>query len=96
MEVSGQLHAPTALPLGKESPVPIQEEVGWIQEPVWMRWRRKKIPTHPPPPPGIEPPNLYPLDQWYSTGGTRTPGGTRRHLRWYVKFKISIYILFYE
>jgi hypothetical protein len=33
------------------------------------------------------------IDQWYSTGGTRTPGGTRRHLRGYVKFKISIYIL---
>jgi hypothetical protein len=31
-----------------------------------------------------------PLDQWYSTGGTR------RHLRGYVKFKISIYILFHE
>jgi hypothetical protein len=36
------------------------------------------------------------LEQWYSTGGTRTPGGTRRHLRGYVKFKISIYILFHE
>jgi hypothetical protein len=36
------------------------------------------------------------LDQWYSTGGTRTSGGTRRHLRGYVKFKISIYILFPE
>jgi len=30
------------------------------------------------------------LTQWYSTGGTR------RHLRGYVKFKISIYILFPE
>jgi hypothetical protein len=30
------------------------------------------------------------LDQWYSTGVTR------RHLRGYVKFKISIYILFPE
>jgi hypothetical protein len=30
------------------------------------------------------------LKQWYSTGGTR------RHLRGYVKFKISIYILFHE
>jgi hypothetical protein len=30
------------------------------------------------------------LDQWYSTGGTR------RHLRVYVKFKISIHILFHE
>jgi hypothetical protein len=27
------------------------------------------------------------LDQWYSTWGTRTPGGTRRHLRGYVKSK---------
>jgi hypothetical protein len=36
------------------------------------------------------------LDQWYSTGGTRTPRGTRRHLMGYVKFKISIYILFHE
>jgi hypothetical protein len=25
----GQLHAPVALPLGKEPPVPIREEVGW-------------------------------------------------------------------
>jgi hypothetical protein len=32
----------------------------------------------------------WPLAQWYSTGGTR------RHLRGYVKFKISIYILFPE
>jgi hypothetical protein len=23
--------------------------------------------------------NQSALDQWYSTGGTRTPGGTRRH-----------------
>jgi hypothetical protein len=30
------------------------------------------------------------LGQWYSTGGTR------RHLRGYVKFKISIYVLFHE
>jgi hypothetical protein len=30
------------------------------------------------------------LVQWYSTGGTR------RHLRGYVKFKISIYVLFHE
>jgi hypothetical protein len=30
------------------------------------------------------------IEQWYSTGGTQ------RHLRGYVKFKISIYILFPE
>jgi hypothetical protein len=32
----------------------------------------------------------FALEQWYSTGGTR------RHLRRYVKFKISIHILFHE
>jgi hypothetical protein len=31
------------------------------------------------------------LDQWYLTWGTRTPGGTRRHLRGYVKLKKYIY-----
>jgi hypothetical protein len=31
-----------------------------------------------------------PVEQWYSTGGMR------RHLRGYVKFKISIHILFHE
>jgi hypothetical protein len=33
------------------------------------------------------------LDQWYSTWGTRTPGGTRRHLRGYVKFKKIYYFM---
>jgi hypothetical protein len=33
--VSGQLHAPAALPPGKEPPVPIGYEVGWTSEPVW-------------------------------------------------------------
>jgi hypothetical protein len=28
------------------------------------------------------------LQQWYSTGVTRTPGGTRRHLRGYVDYTI--------
>jgi hypothetical protein len=32
----------------------------------------------------------YALCQWYSIGGTR------RHLRGYIKFQISIYILFHE
>ena len=27
------------------------------------------------------------LEQWYSTWGTRIPGGTRRHVRGTVKFK---------
>jgi len=35
MEVSGQLHAPMALPPGRELSVPIAEEDGWAAEPVW-------------------------------------------------------------
>jgi hypothetical protein len=32
MEVGGQLHAPAALPPGKEPLVPIGEKVGWTPE----------------------------------------------------------------
>jgi hypothetical protein len=28
---------------------------------------------------------IYPPNQWYATWGMHTPGGTRRHLRGYVK-----------
>jgi len=38
MEVSGQLHAPAALPQGKEPLVSIVQEVGWAPELVWMWW----------------------------------------------------------
>jgi hypothetical protein len=41
MEVSGQLHAPVALPPRKEPLVPIEYEVGWSPEPVWTIWRRE-------------------------------------------------------
>jgi hypothetical protein len=34
--VSGQLHAPAALP-----PVPIGSEAGWAPEPVCTMWRRE-------------------------------------------------------
>jgi len=37
MEVSGQLHAPAALPPGKEPLVPIGYEAGWAPEPFWTR-----------------------------------------------------------
>jgi hypothetical protein len=38
-EVSGQLHSPSAVPLGKEPLVPIGYEAGWTPELVWMTWR---------------------------------------------------------
>jgi hypothetical protein len=37
MQVRGQLHALATLLLGKESLVPIREEVEWASEPVWRR-----------------------------------------------------------
>jgi hypothetical protein len=42
MEVSGLIHAPAALPPGKDPSVPIVQEDGWAPEPVWKRWRREK------------------------------------------------------
>jgi hypothetical protein len=39
MEVSGQLHAPAALPPGKDPPVPNGQKAGWAPEPFWMLWR---------------------------------------------------------
>jgi hypothetical protein len=40
--MNGQLHAPAALPPGKEPPVPIWYEVGWAPEPGWTLWRREE------------------------------------------------------
>jgi hypothetical protein len=37
MKVSGQLHAPAALPAWKETLVPIRKEDGWAPESVWTR-----------------------------------------------------------
>jgi hypothetical protein len=37
MEVSGQLHAPAALPPKKEPPTPIGQEARRAPELVWMR-----------------------------------------------------------
>jgi hypothetical protein len=47
MEVSGQLHAPAALPPGKEPLVPIGWEAGWAPESVRTRYRREKFPVLP-------------------------------------------------
>jgi hypothetical protein len=42
MEVSGYLHAPTALPPGKQLMIPIVEEAGRTPVLVWTLWRREK------------------------------------------------------
>jgi hypothetical protein len=46
MEVSGQIHAPAALPPGKEPSVPIEYEVGWTPDPVWMTWGSENSCSH--------------------------------------------------
>ena len=43
MEVSGQLHVPAALHLGKIPSVFIKLESGWTQNPVWKFCRRGKF-----------------------------------------------------
>jgi len=35
MKVNGKLHAPAALPPGKEPLVSIREEAGWTPEQIW-------------------------------------------------------------
>jgi hypothetical protein len=45
MEVSGQLHDPAALTLGKEPPVPVGYEAAWAAEQFWTRWLREKFPA---------------------------------------------------
>jgi hypothetical protein len=42
MEVSGQLHAPAALPPEKKPPEPIGQNARWAPEPVWRLGRREK------------------------------------------------------
>jgi hypothetical protein len=43
MEVSDQFCAPTTLPLQKEHPVPIEQEAGWVLEPLWVFQRRDDV-----------------------------------------------------
>jgi len=42
MEVSGQLHAPAALPSGKEPVATIGYESVWAPEPFWTWWWKEK------------------------------------------------------
>jgi hypothetical protein len=45
MEMSGQFHAPAALPPGKEPRIHVGYEAGWVPEPFWTRWWREKFPA---------------------------------------------------
>jgi hypothetical protein len=45
MEVSGQLHAPAALPPGKEPLVTTRQEAGWALELVSIQWQGGKNPN---------------------------------------------------
>jgi hypothetical protein len=87
LEVSGQLHAPAALPPGKEPPVPIGQEVGWTSEPV--KW---KFLT----PPGLEQDSsvVQPVASRYTDCAIPAPGKTRvQELKWYLSDqKKNIYI----
>jgi len=43
MEVTGQLHAPAALPKGKGTPYTLDRRVSGIQDSSWTVWRRKNF-----------------------------------------------------
>lgn len=47
MEVTDQLYAPAALPLGENPTVLIEDEAAWATESVWTLWSREKplVPT---------------------------------------------------
>jgi hypothetical protein len=63
MNVSGQLHAPAALPSGKEPLVPIVQETGWAQSRSQLGSEEKN--SHPLL--GLEPPIIQPVAQRYTT-----------------------------
>jgi hypothetical protein len=44
MEVSGQLNAPAASPLGKQTQVSIVWEAEWAPEPVWTEGEKNLLP----------------------------------------------------
>jgi len=45
MKDSSGLHDPAALPLGKETPLPIAQEAALVPDPVQAFWRKEKTCT---------------------------------------------------
>jgi hypothetical protein len=70
LEVSGQLHAPAALPPGKEPRVPTGYEVGWTPEPGWKTWRREN--SWPYRVPNSDPSVVQPVASRYTDRATST------------------------
>jgi hypothetical protein len=63
MEVSGELHAPAALPQGKSSLYPLDRGLGGPQRLSGRGGEEKN--SHPLP--GLEPPTVQPIAQRYTT-----------------------------
>jgi hypothetical protein len=77
--MSGQLHAPVALPPEKEPPVPIGLGAGWTLEPVWTMWRREiSIPYRDT---DFDPSVVQPVASHYTSPAIFAP---RVYLSWYL------------
>jgi hypothetical protein len=45
MAVTGQLHIPSTLNMGKESMIPTEEEDEWAPVSLWTVWKRAELPA---------------------------------------------------
>jgi hypothetical protein len=77
MEVSGQLHAPAALPPGTEPPILIGYEARWARGSVRTLWRREKSPALA----GNRTPTFQPVARRYTDRAIPSPS------RRFVQFK---------
>jgi hypothetical protein len=85
MGVSGQRHAPTALlPAGKGPPVPIGQEAGWAQVPVWTQRVEEKFFA----PAGDRTPIVEPVVRHYTAWANPAPFKWTTWLLSYKKYSI--------
>jgi hypothetical protein len=69
MEVNGQLHAPVALPQGKNPSYPLDKKLGGPQSPSGLGGEEKNCQ----PLPGLETPIIQPVAQRYTTELSQLP-----------------------